>query len=310
MKLAPPTRKLSTSSGKPSSSSSPPTCTTGIERSALSAHSKATSCQSWQAWTPWFPRISGTCCSHKLNLPSISSDRPRSAHKSALGSISRVPLTLTRCLWGRLVVGITRQLWDFCAKQGLYIGSAMDSYRCFKLVSSDTKSQCISYTVEFRHKYLLVPAPSTDDRIIHGLQQVAEALVRAPLPTSISQVDNIANLWDIFKSWCLLAPPNLRPYNRLTPGFTRGHSYNSLRRTMLPPPTPFPTFTPTPTRIPPPPPSSLRRVHHLVPPAGQTTPPWLDFSNTPAPPTPRVPCVSTPANVCPPPAPPAILPVR
>ncbi len=31
--------------------------------------------------------------------------------------------------------------WDFCAKNGFYIGSALESYPCFKLVNADTKSQ-------------------------------------------------------------------------------------------------------------------------------------------------------------------------
>jgi hypothetical protein len=70
----------------------------------------------------------------------------------------------------------------------------------------DTKSQCISVTVEFRHKYLAIPAPTLEDRIIQGLQQVAGALTGAPPPTSISQVNAIADLWDIFESWRLLPP--------------------------------------------------------------------------------------------------------
>ena len=81
---------------------------------------------------------------------------------------------------------VTRQSWDFQAKQGFYIGPALDSYQCFKLVNTDTKSQCISDRVEFRHKYLAVPAPTSEDRIIQGLHQVAGALTGAPLPTSIS----------------------------------------------------------------------------------------------------------------------------
>ncbi len=48
----------------------------------------------------------------------------------------------------------TRRSWGFCAKNGFYIGPAMDSYRCFKLANADTKSQVISDTVEFRHSYL------------------------------------------------------------------------------------------------------------------------------------------------------------
>jgi hypothetical protein len=79
----------------------------------------------------------------------------------------------------------------------------MDSYRCFKLVNADTKSQVISDTdtVKFRHSYLSIPAPSTEDRIIHGLQVVAGALTGASPPTNISQVEAITNLRGIFKSW-------------------------------------------------------------------------------------------------------------
>ena len=69
---------------------------------------------------------------------------------------------------------ITRRSWDFQAKQGFYIGPVLDSYRCFKLVNADTKSQRISDTVEFRHKCLAIPALTSEDRIIQGLQQVAE----------------------------------------------------------------------------------------------------------------------------------------
>ena len=95
---------------------------------------------------------------------------------------------------------VTQRSWDFCAKQGFYIGPALDSYRCFKLVNADTKSQCILDTVEFFHKFLAIPSSSADNRIIHGLQQVARVPAGAPLPTSISQVDVIANFWDIFES--------------------------------------------------------------------------------------------------------------
>jgi hypothetical protein len=82
-------------------------------------------------------------------------------------------------------------------------------YRCFKLDNADAKSQAISDTVKFRHSYLFVPAPSTEDQIVHGLQVVAGALAGAAPLTSISQVDAIANLQDIFKSWHSVTQANL-----------------------------------------------------------------------------------------------------
>jgi hypothetical protein len=95
---------------------------------------------------------------------------------------------------------VTRRSWDFRAKEGFYIGPALDSYQCFKLVKSDTKSQVISDTVEFRHAYRAIPTPTPADKIIHGLQVMSGALKDAPPPTTITQVEAIANLRDLFKS--------------------------------------------------------------------------------------------------------------
>jgi hypothetical protein len=102
-------------------------------------------------------------------------------------------------------------LGTFVLRMAFTLVQTSDSYHCFKLVNADTKSQVISDTVEFRHSYLSVPASSTEDRIIHGLQVVAVALTGAVPPTSISQVEAITNLRDIFESWQLLAPPSFRP---------------------------------------------------------------------------------------------------
>jgi hypothetical protein len=108
----------------------------------------------------------------------------------------------------------TQQLWDFRTKPGFYIGPALDSYRCFKLVKSDTKSQVILDTVKFCHVYLSVPVPSAKDKIIHSLQVVAGKIRGAPPPTSVSQLEAITSLQEIFESWCALAPPALRPTHR------------------------------------------------------------------------------------------------
>ena len=147
-----------------------------------------------------------------LNLLWQSTLNPRISaweYFQGLFDFNKMPLGPVRCQVLIHAKPVTRRLWDFCAKQGFYIGPALDSYCCFKLVNADTKSQCILDTVDFCHKYLAIPAPTPDDRIIQGLQQVAGVLAGAPPPTNISQVDAIANLWDIFESWHLLASPNL-----------------------------------------------------------------------------------------------------
>jgi hypothetical protein len=44
--------------------------------------------------------------------------------------------------------------WDYRAKQGFYVGPALNHYRCYELVKSETKQKVISDTVKFRHAYL------------------------------------------------------------------------------------------------------------------------------------------------------------
>jgi hypothetical protein len=93
----------------------------------------------------------------------------------------------------------TRQSWDFCAKPGFYIVPAPDSYRCFKLVKANTKSQVISDTIKICHLYLSIPVPSTKDKIIHSLQVIAGTIQGAPPPTSVSQLKAFTALQEIFK---------------------------------------------------------------------------------------------------------------
>jgi len=97
-------------------------------------------------------------------------------------------------------------------------------------------SQVISDTVEFRHAYRTIPAPTPEDKIIHGLQVILNALKKAPPPTSISQLDAIANLRDLFDSWRLLAPPSLARNRMPTPGRPRVETPFELPRVSTPAP--------------------------------------------------------------------------
>ncbi len=116
---------------------------------------------------------------------------------------------------------VTRRSWDFRAKEGYYIGPALDLYCCFKPVKSATKSQVISDTVEFRHAYRTIPSPSPEEKIIHGLHVMSGTLKDVPPPTSISQMEAIANLWDLFESWRSLGPPPTIHGHVLSPGRLR-----------------------------------------------------------------------------------------
>jgi hypothetical protein len=169
----------------------------------------------------------------------------------------------------------TRGSWDFRAKEGFYIGPALDSYRCFKLVKMDTKSQVFSDTVEFWHAYRTIPVPTAEDRIVHGLHAITDALMDTPPPTTISQLDALSNLRDMFESWRLLAPPSTGRPREPLPGRPRVGTPDTTL------PQPRMTFTPrSPWAHPPLPISALRQRHTDVAPV---TPRRITFADTPTP---------------------------
>jgi hypothetical protein len=89
---------------------------------------------------------------HTLNLIRQAMLNPRiSAWEFFQGpyDFNKTPLGPAGC---RILVHAkpaTWRSWDFCKTPGFYIGPALDSYRCFKLVKTNTKSQVILDTVEF-----------------------------------------------------------------------------------------------------------------------------------------------------------------
>jgi hypothetical protein len=171
----------------------------------------------------------------------------------------------------------TRQPWDFCVKPRFYIGPALYSYHCFKLVKANTKSQVISDTVKFCHAYLFVPVPSMEDEIIHILQAVAGAIQGTPPPTAITAFQ------EIFESWHLLAPPSLRPTCCPTPTRPRVNRYGSPRVASPSPPSTTPTLAPS-TAVSPPPRATVTSLTPLLSSLTfHATPCHIDFGNAHSP---------------------------
>jgi len=120
---------------------------------------------------------------------------------------NKTPLAPMGCRVLILAKSRTCRSWDYRAKQGFYLGPALDHYRCYELVKSDTKQKVISDTVQFRHAYLQIPAVSAEDKILNGLQVMVGSMQNAPPPTSLSQIVAIDALQALFDKWQLLAPP-------------------------------------------------------------------------------------------------------
>jgi hypothetical protein len=175
----------------------------------------------------------------------------------------------------------TWQSWDFRMKPGFYIGPALDSYCCFKLRKSNTKSQVILDTVKFCHSYLSVPVPSAEDEIIHGLQVVAGVIRGAPPQISIYQLKAITSLQEIIESWHALAPPSLRhcPTHRLAPSPPRVNLRDSPRVVATSPPSTSLTWSPSTAERPPPQPAAISLTLSASAPTFHVTPCWLVFGD-------------------------------
>jgi hypothetical protein len=103
-------------------------------------------------------------------------------------------------------------------------------------------------------------------------------------PTSISQVNAIANLQDIFESWRLSAPLAFLPTSSPLPARPSVPPHEPPRVCLLSPPTPGLPRLPVSSWSPPlRPAASTLSSPALVPPCFQTTPQWLGFSNAPSP---------------------------
>ena len=63
-----------------------------------------------------------------------------------------------------------RKSWDQQGRDGLFVGPDFESYRCFKVVDSKTKSTSISDKIEFIHSYLTQPTLNPEDRTVHAIR--------------------------------------------------------------------------------------------------------------------------------------------
>jgi hypothetical protein len=194
---------------------------------------------------------------------------------------------------------VTRWSWDYRAKQGFYVGPALDHYRCYKLVRLETKQKVISDTNDFRHTYLQIPVLLADDKITNGLQVMVGALQNAPPPTSSHQLDAIETLRMLLEKWKHPAPPVLQ---------IDSHPVRIARVSPTPMPSRVQDMTPAPnltnnlfhalandddedapsatTWLPPPLPTSVPRTPSLcahVAPLQQATPTRLVFDNIASP---------------------------
>ena len=59
----------------------------------------------------------------------------------------------------------------------------------------------VSDTIEFRHRKLTLPSVTPEDKVIHGVQQITEALKNTPASTLDAQLQAIKSFQDTIEHW-------------------------------------------------------------------------------------------------------------
>ena len=95
-----------------------------------------------------------------------------------------------------------RKTWDFRARDGFSIGSALHHYRCNTVIDNTTKVVRIRDTVNFYHSYLMQPTVTPEDRIVHALYFLLCAIKYVPATLHTDRLEDLTCIRDIF-----LPPP-------------------------------------------------------------------------------------------------------
>ena len=94
-----------------------------------------------------------------------------------------------------------RYTWYFRGREGWGVGLAQQHYRCQQMIAKDTKYEQISDTVEFRHQHITQPTLTSDDCVLHGMQNLMGFSKDAPTVACNTQLQAIEDLLSVLRSW-------------------------------------------------------------------------------------------------------------
>jgi len=115
-------------------------------------------------------------------VPTISAH----AHMNGQHDYNKVPLSPLGCAVQCHEKSDKRKSWDPHSIDGYYIGTSHEHYRCHRVYITSTKSERVTDTIFFKHKYLTHPTITPEDAIIRAAEDLKQAL-RGKLSTRGNQ---------------------------------------------------------------------------------------------------------------------------
>ncbi len=89
---------------------------------------------------------------------------------------NKTPLAPLGCAVQLYESNSRRGTWAEHSTDGWYIGTSMEHYRCHRIYVKKTRSERISDTVFFKHKYITQPTVTPADIIVKALDDLTQAL--------------------------------------------------------------------------------------------------------------------------------------
>jgi hypothetical protein len=97
-------------------------------------------------------------------------------HVNGVFDYNKTPLGPLGCAVEMHESANRRRTWDPRSLSGWYIGTSMEHYRCHKIFCKRTRSERISDTVIFQHRYITQPEITPEDTIVKAVGDLASAL--------------------------------------------------------------------------------------------------------------------------------------
>ena len=91
------------------------------------------------------------------------------------------------------------QSWAANSSDGWYLRTSPEHYRCHVIYCKNTRSERISDTVHFKHKYITEPTLTPEDTIVKALNDLTHALKERRNKKGIEELDALQRINDLLK---------------------------------------------------------------------------------------------------------------
>ncbi len=93
-----------------------------------------------------------------------------------------------------------RKTWDPRALNGWYLGTSSEHYRCHIIFCQKTRSERISDTVFFQHRYITQPTVTPEDQIVKAVVDLTAALKQRANTQGKAEMESLQRLCDIINN--------------------------------------------------------------------------------------------------------------